>query len=81
MHLQAKECQQMLEAEERHGTDSPLECPEGINLADFLPSESWDRSSRRGSMEMNPASIHEDMGLIPGLTQWVKDLVLPWAVV
>ena len=24
----------------------------------------------------NPTSIHEDMGLIPGLTEWVKDLVL-----
>ena len=22
-------------------------------------------------------SLHEDVGLIPGLTQWVKDLVLP----
>ena len=26
---------------------------------------------------MNPASIHEDAGLIPGLTQWLEDLALP----
>ena len=25
----------------------------------------------------NPTSNHEDVGLIPSLAQWVKDLVLP----
>ena len=30
-----------------------------------------------GSAVMNPTSVHEDVGLILGLSQWVKDLALP----
>ena len=35
------------------------------------------RSSHHGSVVKNPTRIHEDVGSIPGLTQWVKDLALP----
>ena len=30
---------------------------------------------------MNPTSIYEDSGSIPGLTHWVKDQALPQAAV
>ena len=32
-------------------------------------------------METNPTSIHEDVGLTPGLAQWDQDLALRWAMV
>ena len=33
--------------------------------------------SRRGLVEANLTSHHEDTGSIPGLTPWVEDLALP----
>ena len=38
-------------------------------------------SSLCGSALTNPTGIHDDVDLIPGLAQWVKDTALPWAVV
>ena len=35
------------------------------------------RSSHCGAAETNLTRNHEVLGLIPGLAQWVKDLVLP----
>ena len=40
-----------------------------------------ERGSCRGIVVMNPTSIREDEGSIPGLTQVVKDSALLWAVV
>ena len=39
-----------------------------------IKTKSW--SSLCGSALVNPTSIYEDVGLIPGLAQWVKNLGL-----
>ena len=48
----------------------------GGGLETLLISKGW--SSRRGAAEMNPTRNHEDVGLIPGLAQRVKDPALLW---
>ena len=42
----------------------------------ILLKNNKNRSSHCGSAEMNPNSIHEDVGLIPA--QWVGDPTLLW---
>ena len=42
-----------------------------LSIKNFL------QRSCRGAVEANLTRHHEVMGSIPGLTQWVKDLVLP----
>ena len=54
---------------------------ESISKVDLECYKNLMWSSRYGSVVTNPTGIHEDSGSIPGLAQWVKDLVLPWAVV
>ena len=47
-----------------------------MEMCDSDVMEVW--SSRCGAAEMNPTRNHEVVGLILGLAQWVKDLVLLW---
>ena len=43
----------------------------------WTPIEEIDfKGSHCGSAVMNLTRIHEDVGSIPGLAQWVRDLVL-----
>ena len=48
----------------------------GVVIAVLFCKNQEIRSSHHGSVVVNLASIYEDMGLIPGLPQWVKDLML-----
>ena len=48
---------------------------EGLGAKTRSDKESIKGTSLCGAAEMNPTSILEDIGLIPGLAQWVGDQV------
>ena len=46
-----------------------------VEMQRLIKDSRW--SSHRGAVETNPTRNREVVGSIPGLAQWVKDLVLP----
>ena len=51
-----------------------MTCTSGIKYSSKILFE---RVPVMAQQLMNPASIHEEEGLIPGPTLWLKDLALP----
>ena len=50
-------------------------CPQttgSILMESYFVKRLWNRSTHCDSVVMNLTSTHEDIGLIPGLAQWVK---------